>query len=96
MPAGALTVRVPEGLQPASPVTLAIRPEHIRLSPADGGGAPLTGTIVTKNYLGDAALLEVEINGVNLLVKLAGDSDFRVGQKAALDLPPERWRVFAN
>lgn len=95
-PLGALTVRVPEGLQPASPVTLAIRPEHIRLSPADGAGASLTGTIVTKNYLGDAALLEVEINGVNLLVKLPGDCEFSVGQKASVDLPLERWRVFAG
>ncbi|MGH7767512.1 MAG: ABC transporter ATP-binding protein [Candidatus Binatia bacterium] len=90
-PLGTLAVRVPEGLQPASSVTLAIRPEHISLGPADGF---LTGTITSKNYLGDSALLEVDVNGVNLLVKLAGDSEFSVGQKAAVLLPPERWRVF--
>jgi iron(III) transport system ATP-binding protein len=90
-PLGTLAVRMPEGLQPASSVTLAIRPEHISLGPTDGF---LTGTITSKNYLGDSALLEVDVNGVNLLVKLAGDSEFSVGQKAAVLLPPERWRVF--
>jgi iron(III) transport system ATP-binding protein len=91
---GTLTVSVPNGLPAASAVTLAMRPEHVRLGTADGSSTLLTGTIVTKNYLGDAALLEVEVNGVNLLAKLAGDCDFAVGQKAAVVLPPERWRVF--
>ncbi|HKA31932.1 MAG TPA: TOBE domain-containing protein, partial [Candidatus Binatia bacterium] len=73
-------------------VTLAIRPEHVELAPADGG--PLVGTIASKNYLGDAALVEVDVNGVTLLAKLPGDTDIAVGQKAAVVLRPERWRVF--
>jgi ABC-type sugar transport system ATPase subunit len=93
---GTVTVRVPEGMAAASPVTLAIRPEHVRLGAADHGSPGLTGNIVTKNYLGDAALLEVEVNGVTFLVKLPGDCEFTVGQKAAVELPAERWRVFRN
>jgi ABC-type sugar transport system ATPase subunit len=54
----------------------------------------LSGNITSKNYLGDAALLEVEINGVTLLAKLAGDSELAVGQQAAVDLPAHRWHVF--
>jgi len=47
-----------------------------------------------RTYLGDTALLEVEINGVTLIAKLAGDSELAVGQQAAVDLPSHRWHVF--
>ena len=93
---GTLTVSVPAGVQAASAVTLAIRPEHVDLDAAGGSSASLTGTITSKNYLGDTALLEVEVNGVSLLVKLAGDSKFAVGQKTSVNLPSHRWRVFSG
>jgi iron(III) transport system ATP-binding protein len=89
---GALAL--PLGNADAATVTLAIRPEHVKLAPLDGGPGALVGTIATKNYLGDAALLEVDVNGVTLLAKLAGDTDLAVGQRASVVLPPERWRVF--
>jgi iron(III) transport system ATP-binding protein len=91
---GILPVSVPDGLSPASPVTLAIRPEHVQLGSSDGPFGSLTGVITSKNYLGDTALLEVEVNGVSFLVKLHGDSDFAVGQKTTVNLPLDRWRVF--
>jgi iron(III) transport system ATP-binding protein len=78
----------------AGAVTLAIRPEHVKVASLDGSPGGLVGTIATKNYLGDSALLEVEVNGVTLLAKLAGDTELTVGQKASVVLPPERWRVF--
>jgi len=93
-PLGTVAISVPAGLSPASPVTLAIRPEHVKLDSADRSSASLTGSITTKNYLGDTALLEVEVNGVILLVKLPGDSEFSVGQKTTVVLPPNRWHVF--
>jgi ABC-type sugar transport system ATPase subunit len=73
---------------------LAIRPEHVKVNSADGSTSGLSGNITSKNYLGDAALLEVEVNGVTLLAKLAGDSELAVGQPAAVDLPSHRWHVF--
>jgi iron(III) transport system ATP-binding protein len=91
---GTLAIPVPAGLSAASPVTLAIRPEHVKLDSADRSPVSLTGSITTKNYLGDTALLEVEVNGVSLLVKLPGDAEFSVGQKTAVTLPLDRWRVF--
>ncbi|HEY2986269.1 MAG TPA: ABC transporter ATP-binding protein [Candidatus Binatia bacterium] len=93
-PLGTLPIPVPEGCSPASAVTLAIRPEHVVLNAIDGSPASLTGAVASKNYLGDAALLEIEINGVSLLVKLPGDADFAVGQKISVNLPLHRWRVF--
>ncbi len=44
--------------------------------------ANTVGKVTSKNYLGDAALLEVEVNGVTLLAKLAGDTELSVGQQA--------------
>ncbi|HEX9444644.1 MAG TPA: TOBE domain-containing protein, partial [Candidatus Binatia bacterium] len=83
-------------LAPESPVTLAIRPEHVRLEASGSSLASLAGVVASKNYLGDAALLEVQVNGVMLLSKLPGDSEFAVGQKIAVILPPDRWRVFSE
>ena len=93
-PLGKLSLAVPTGISVSSPVTLAIRPEHVKLNSADGSPSRLSGSITSKNYLGDAALLEVEVNGVTLLAKLAGDSELAVGQQAAVDLPSHRWHVF--
>ncbi len=93
---GSLELPVPPAFAAAGAVTLAIRPEHVELAAADGASGPLVGTIASKNYLGDAALVEIEVNGVTLLAKLPGDTEIAVGQRAAVVLRPERWRVFAE
>ncbi|MGH7826475.1 MAG: ABC transporter ATP-binding protein [Candidatus Binatia bacterium] len=93
-PFGKVRAAVPEGLAAGAAVTLAIRPEHVSVHAASNGNSVVRGKITGKNYLGDAALLEIDINGVNLLVKLAGDSDLVVGQETAVELPAHRWHVF--
>jgi ABC-type sugar transport system ATPase subunit len=76
-------------------VTLAIRPEHVGVQAASNHNAAIPRCKITsKNYLGDAALIEVDVNGVTLLAKLAGDSDLAVGQQAAVELPAHRWHIF--
>jgi iron(III) transport system ATP-binding protein len=91
---GSIPTAVPNGVNVGAPVTLAIRPEHVSLHPLSNNSGTMRGKITSKNYLGDAALLEVDINGINLLAKLAGDSDLAVGQEAAVELPAHRWHVF--
>jgi iron(III) transport system ATP-binding protein len=93
-PLGSISAAVPEGLSAGMPVTIAIRPEHVGIRPAANGAGHVRGRITAKSYLGDAALVEVEVNGVNLLAKLAGDTELSVGQQAAVDLPAHRWHVF--
>ncbi len=96
-PLGAIAANVPNGIGAGASVTLAIRPEHVSVghtSEANAGSVP--GKIATKNYLGDSALLEVEVNGVTLLAKLAGDTDLAAGQTAAVEFPDNRWHVFAE
>jgi iron(III) transport system ATP-binding protein len=94
-PFGKLQVALPIGLTAGTAVTLAIRPEHVGVrAAANPNAAAVRGRITTKNYLGDAALLEVEANGVTLMVKLAGESELAVGEPAVLELPAQRWHVF--
>ena len=94
-PLGMITATLPNGLSAGAPVTLAIRPEHVRLTPAPSYGPVATiGKIASKNYLGDSALLEVEVKGITLLVKLAGDCDLAVGSQAIVEIPAQRWHVF--
>ncbi|MGH7887927.1 MAG: ABC transporter ATP-binding protein, partial [Candidatus Binatia bacterium] len=96
-PLGSIAVVTPNGSAIGATVTLAIRPEHVQVSAAPSHGVAHTvGKVTSKNYLGDAALLEVEVNGVSLLAKLAGDTDLAVGQNAVVELPAQRWHVFAN
>ena len=96
-PLGTMAVTVPDGLAAGTRVTLAIRPEHVKVSPVRSHGvATRVGKIASKNYLGDAALLEVELNGVTLLAKLAGESDLTVGHSAVVELPAQRWHVFGE
>ena len=95
-PLGTVRCKVPLAFSSGKEVTLAIRPEHLALlRPTERDENGVKGKIITKNYLGDAALLEVEVNGTALMVKLAGDVDFQVGQQALIVLPPERWQVYA-
>jgi len=94
-PLGKIGCGVPHGSSSGKEVTLAIRPEHLTLlNPAKPHEHSVKGKIVTKNYLGDAALIEVDVNGIPLMVKLPGDSDFQVGQQALVVLPPDRWHVY--
>jgi iron(III) transport system ATP-binding protein len=92
---GTVRVSLPNGAAVGAPVTLAIRPEHVVLRPAsDENSTGVRGKITSKNYLGDAALMEVEVNGVRLLIKLAGDTELSIGERAIVELPSHRWHVY--
>ena len=94
-PLGIIAAAMPLGVTTGAAVTLAIRPEHVEVTPCqNGGAAAITGRVATRSYLGDSALLEVEVNGVTLLAKLAGDTALGVGQSAAVNCPGHRWHVF--
>jgi ABC-type sugar transport system ATPase subunit len=94
-PLGAIGAAVPNGIHTGAAVTLAIRPEHVQVAAAPSYGiANTVGKVTSKNYLGDSALLEVEVNGVTLLAKLAGDTELNVGQQAVVEMPALRWQVF--
>ncbi|OGP23254.1 MAG: hypothetical protein A2038_01190 [Deltaproteobacteria bacterium GWA2_57_13] len=95
-PLGRVQCEVPTSCQTGQEVTLAIRPEHLALSSdASRGSGIVRGKILSKSYLGDSALFEVEACGVNLKVKLPGDCDFAAGEHTVLLMSPDRWRVYS-
>ncbi len=91
---GPIRVSVPAGVKAGAPVTLAIRPEHVKLTANNGSCTTLQGTIASKNYLGDAALIEIEVNGITLMAKLDGDTQFCSGDRTSVELIADRWHVF--
>ncbi|HWO42043.1 MAG TPA: ABC transporter ATP-binding protein [Candidatus Eisenbacteria bacterium] len=92
---GRFALALPNGAALGAAVTLAIRPEHVRLRRDNGEHSTgVRGRVTSKNYLGDAALLEIEVNGVAMLVKLAGDTELAIGDQAVVELPADRWRVY--
>ncbi|MCE3241274.1 MAG: ABC-type spermidine/putrescine transport system, ATPase component [Deltaproteobacteria bacterium] len=61
---GKLPISIPNGVSKGANITLAIRPEHVKVLPMTSDSANhVRGKITSKNYLGDSALLEVEVNG---------------------------------
>jgi iron(III) transport system ATP-binding protein len=92
---GKLPLSIPTGVTKGANITLAIRPEHVKVSPMSNNAANrIPGKITSKNYLGDSALLEVEVNGTTLLAKLDGDTELSMGDPAAVEFPAHRWHVF--
>jgi spermidine/putrescine transport system ATP-binding protein len=92
---GSIRAPLPNGLSAGSAVTLAVRPEHVKVVALPAGDVSINvGKIISKNYLGDAALLEVEVQGISLIAKLSGDSELTIGSSAAVEVPAQRWHVF--
>ena len=87
---------LPPNCPVGSEVTLAIRPQHLKLTrdQSQNSQSP-EGTIITKSYLGDAILFEVDVSGVTLMVRLPGESDFATGQRATVVLPQDNWHIYA-
>jgi iron(III) transport system ATP-binding protein len=94
-PLGRLGCSVPASCGVGSEVTLAIRPEDLGFVHAGGDGSnTVEGKVIIENYLGDATLLEVEVRGLMLRVKLPRTSDFHVGIQGKVILPRDAWRVY--
>jgi len=94
-PLGERSCVVPPNCEVGSAVTLAIRPQHLNLTqnPDQNSESP-EGTVVSKTYLGDAVLFEVEVSGVTLVVRLPGESGLTVGQRATIHLPEDHWHIY--
>lgn len=93
-PIGKLQSTVPTSCKIGREVMLAIRPEHVRLGDQPVGySRTVKAKIVRKNYLGDAALYEVDVGGLVLKIKVPGGSHLAVKQEAALVLPRVHWHI---
>lgn len=94
---GTIPCRPPADAIPGADVTLAIRPEQLKLAPVGTGDeVRLPGKVLRQTYLGDAAHCEVSVSGVELMVKVVGDVEFARGQEVSVILPEKGWHVFAE
>jgi len=76
-------------------VTLAIRPQHLEIKPLseDSSDNP-RGVILTKTYLGDSVLFEVEFSEITIVVKASGDTSIVENQTVEIILPDQNWQIF--
>jgi iron(III) transport system ATP-binding protein len=94
---GIIECRPPAASAPGTKVTLAIRPEQIKLQSMETATeASVSGKVIRHTYLGDAAHCEVNAGGVELMVKVVGDVEFTRGQQVFVILPEKGWQVFGE
>ncbi len=80
--------------QPASAKTeLGVRPEHLRLGPADEGGLPVR--VVKVNDIGRHRIVRVALEGRELNVVVPEQSEIG-GERAALYFNPDHTNIYLN
>ncbi|OLC12833.1 MAG: hypothetical protein AUH29_15100 [Candidatus Rokubacteria bacterium 13_1_40CM_69_27] len=93
---GGLSLRVASAsLKPGAAVTVSIRPHEIALAPASSPRTPgegvnvLRGTVQRTSYLGDAIDYQVQVDGSDVVLRVAGPppAAVRAGQEVTLTLP---------
>ncbi len=98
-PLGSIECAVPAACRPGAEVRLAIRPEHVTLTPLSRAAYEpdlAEGTILSRLYLGDVAILEIELRGLRLKAKLPGDAEVALGERAAVRFQKDRWHVYPS
>jgi ABC-type sugar transport system ATPase subunit len=96
---GEVTAQVdPSDLQDGEPVTLGVRPEHVREgAAAAGGAAALQGSVDVVEELGESHFLHIDLpDGQRMIVRAQGDAPVEAGQTARLSLDGTACHLFRN
>ena len=99
-----LVVPVGAGIQPGSNLRVAVRPERVRIEPANGrapeGGSRVEGTIAELVYLGGLTHFHVDAGGAGRVVSHRMDdqvaSSLQPGGKVVLSWPAEHAYVLGG
>ena len=78
-------------LQRGQPVTLGVRPEHLRL---DGDGQSVACATVLAERLGEHSYLHADHAAGTLVAKAPGDSPIGVGERIRVHVPPQACHLF--
>ncbi len=80
-------------LEPGQPMTLGIRPEHVRHEPADG--AAVRGTVTVSEQLGGESYLYCDLPGDHsLVIHATGQPNVRRGDIIGMSFPPDQTYLF--
>ncbi|WP_028205350.1 ABC transporter ATP-binding protein [Paraburkholderia nodosa] len=79
------------GLQRGQPVTLGVRPEHLRL---DGDDQSIACATVLAERLGEHSYLHADHAAGTLVAKAPADSPIGVGERIRLHVPPQACHLF--
>ncbi|MEM5314875.1 sn-glycerol-3-phosphate ABC transporter ATP-binding protein UgpC [Paraburkholderia sp. JHI869] len=79
------------GLQRGQPVTLGVRPEHLRL---DGDDQSIACATVLAERLGEHSYLHADHVAGTLVAKAPGDSPIGVGERIRVHVPPQACHLF--
>src|SRR5919198_892631 len=99
-----LVVPVGAGIQPGNNLRVAVRPERVRIEPADGrapeGGSRVEGTIAQLVYLGGLTHFHVDTGSAGLVVSHRMDdevaSSLQLGSRVVLSWPAEHAYVLGG
>jgi ABC-type Fe3+/spermidine/putrescine transport system ATPase subunit len=87
-----------DGLRAGDEVTLAVRPEKLRLRPASAalqGGEGVKGIIRSASYLGSRTSYEIDAGGAMLRCDVPGEREpLASGAAVALDWESHAWQAF--
>jgi ABC-type Fe3+/spermidine/putrescine transport system ATPase subunit len=79
----------PQPVEPGSPLTLSIRPEHLNVAaPGNGEGAWLAARVQAVMYLGEAHEYVVELPGGTEVLTVPGELRAKPGEQIHLELDP--------
>ena len=80
-------------LKAGPPLTLGIRPEHIRHGDTDG--TPIDGVVAISEQLGGESYLYCDLpNGDKIVIHTPGQTDARRGDKITMSFPPAQTYLF--
>ncbi|HKI58222.1 MAG TPA: ABC transporter ATP-binding protein [Trueperaceae bacterium] len=85
--------RLTERFRDGASLTLGIRPEHLRLAPADAA-ATLTGEVYTLEPLGPETLITCMIDGRLITARVFGDEPPALGKVAHFQVDPAHLDLF--
>lgn len=91
---GRMACEVGEECEVGAAVTLAMRPEQVQIAAEAAGQNVVDGRLLTRLFIGDAAVWHVEANGLTLAAKVPGSERAEPNEQVYLRLPAEHWLVF--
>jgi multiple sugar transport system ATP-binding protein len=87
-----LTLDLGRAASPPAPVTLGVRPEHVRLT-GDGGGSPATVSLLEP--MGDETLVFLDYGGpASIVAKVDAEETLAVGDRRRFTFRPDRTVFF--